>query len=153
MDEESRFKKSLGFVAENYDDESFSAKKAWRRISLRKREWRIRRIAAASAAAIVIFASSAFIYRYVKTSGGDAGAVEKTETIEKAPSLKTVSKRIEFNDAPVSVVVREIERVYGVKVINVPDSGLRLTLSYEGTAEDLVNTINELEGTDLKISE
>ena len=65
-----------------------------------------------------------------------------------------VSRKIEFTDAPLADVVKEIERVYEVHVVNVPEMGdYRLTLSYEGTAKDLVETINELLGTSLGIGE
>lgn len=36
-------------------------------------------------------------------------------------------------------------------IINVPQTEYRLTLSYEGTAADLIQTINDLLGTDLQI--
>ena len=45
----------------------------------------------------------------------------------------------------------EIEKVYGVKLGNVPDDDIRLSLSYEGTAADLVDTINDLLGTEIEI--
>ena len=56
-----------------------------------------------------------------------------------------------FNDTPLAEVVKEIEKVYDVRLTSLPEEEYRLTLSYEGTAEDLVATINELLGTHIEI--
>lgn len=63
-------------------------------------------------------------------------------------------KRIEFADTPLDSVANRIEEVYGVKVHgrNSTDT-MRLTLSYEGTAQDLVEAINLTLDTHLSISE
>ena len=47
--------------------------------------------------------------------------------------------------------MKEIEKVYDVRLTSLPEEEYRLTLSYEGTAEDLVATINELLGTHIEI--
>lgn len=59
--------------------------------------------------------------------------------------------RLEFNDAPLSEVVDGVENAYGVTLTNVPEDDLRLTLSYEGTAQDFIETVNELLGTEIRI--
>lgn len=61
-------------------------------------------------------------------------------------------ERIEFHDAPLKDVASDIERVYDVKINNVPAGDIRLTISYEGTAADAVETINDLLGTNLTVS-
>ena len=60
-------------------------------------------------------------------------------------------ERLEFTDAPVSRVVQKIENVYGVRLSNLPPDDPRLTLSYTGTAADLVETINTMLGCDIRI--
>ena len=66
-----------------------------------------------------------------------------------AEPMKVV--RLEFSNASLSEVTDEICRVYGVTLANIPIEDYRLTLSHEGNAYDLVETINELLGTDIVI--
>ena len=62
------------------------------------------------------------------------------------------SRRIEFKDTPLPKVAEAIAETYDVEITGIrPGDNTRLTLSYEGTAEDLVATINELLGTRLRI--
>ena len=70
---------------------------------------------------------------------------------QPAQKTKDFSSRLEFTDASLKDVVKKIESVYEVRIVNVPDTDIRLTLSYEGTAEDLISTINELEGTQMRV--
>ena len=60
---------------------------------------------------------------------------------------------IDFEYAALPEVVKQIEKVYGVEIINMPEDAdsYHLTLHYEGDASDLINTINEILGTNLKI--
>jgi hypothetical protein len=45
--------------------------------------------------------------------------------------------------------------LYDVKITNVPENSddIRLTLGYEGNAEDVVATINDLLGTNLAVEQ
>ena len=60
---------------------------------------------------------------------------------------------IDFENATLPAVVAKIKEVYGVEVVNLPESAdeYKLSLHYEGTAADLVDTINETLGTDIKV--
>ena len=77
----------------------------------------------------------------------DPVLTEEAPVIEEAPAVK----KIEFDNASLSEVVNAIEETYGVKVAGSTGNQPPLTLSYEGNAEDLVSTINDLLGTNLRI--
>lgn len=85
------------------------------------------------------------------TPGTPEPSVPTENITTPAPSSTPEIKRIEFDNRPIAVVAAEIEKVYGVKLGNVPDDDIRLSLSYEGTAADLVDTINDLLGTEIEI--
>ena len=52
-------------------------------------------------------------------------------------------------------MVRKIETVYDVKVLNLPDnsSDYELSLHYEGTPTDLIAVINDILGTQMTVAE
>lgn len=110
-----------------------------------------RNIAAACVATALIASASIGVYFYIhpndSTGTSEIPAVETTVTASKEVH------RIEFNNVPLTTVVKEIEKTYNVKISSLPKEQYRLTLSYEGTAEDLVATINELLGTNLEIEQ
>lgn len=111
----------------------------------------IRRIAAASAIAIVITAS-AFIYHASKYSvDSDAVTNETQENATIPAEEKEISRRIEFNDAALKDVIKKVEEVYQVEIVNIPESNMHLTLSYEGTAEELIDAVNEIAGTEMEV--
>lgn len=60
---------------------------------------------------------------------------------------------IDFTDAPLGDVVKDIERIYGVKISNIPTETYSLTLHYEGDASELVTIINELLNINLQIED
>ena len=76
--------------------------------------------------------------------------VINVETANEVPATEAV-KDMKFEDAPLQEVVKAIEKEYGVKVSGATEGQPHLTLSYRGTAEDLVAAINDLLGTNLKI--
>lgn len=134
---ESKFKESVDFVSHFYCRGAFVAR---RRFVSHYRLWRWRGVAAALAGC-VLAASAAIVYvgtHRVGTAQPDLPAVEMS-----VEPVKAEVKRMEFVNAPLDSVVTRIENVYGVKVDGVSESDtMRLTLSYEGTAEDLVDAIN-----------
>lgn len=150
MKEDKKLNESLKFVVNNYDDESFSKSRAWKKLMPPVAFWNVRRIAAASIIAVVVTAS-AFIYHAAKYGDTPHTVPEKQETPVAPVRGKEFATRIEFKDAPLKDVVNKIEEVYQVKIKNIPESDVRLTLSYEGTAEELIDVINEIAGTDLKV--
>ena len=64
-------------------------------------------------------------------------------------------KTIDFENAPLSDVVKKIESIYDVKVEGVPTSteGYELSLHYEGTPTDLISVINDILGTEMIVTE
>lgn len=54
---------------------------------------------------------------------------------------------------PLSKIAGTIERVYGVTVTGLPKNDPSLTLYFMGDAQQLVNEINSLLGTQLKIAD
>ena len=149
--QKEKFDDSLNFVSRHYRANTFSAKEGLEKLDIGKRQWWRYRGAAAAIVGVVLVASAA-IYSVVspRLNGRDDVKVEQTDV---AKDTKSEVKKIIFVDADLLTVVNEIEKVYGVKVENLPSKEYRLTLSYEGNAADLVDTINELLGTNLKIAE
>lgn len=119
--------------------------------ALRRRRTARRWIAAASCA--VVLSASAYFISQVAFKPVEKPEPSRVETV----SVKSVAvepdaiRRIEFNDAPLSVVAAEVERVYGVVLENITDPDVRISISYEGTAADFVDTVNELLGTHITV--
>ena len=149
---DKKFDESMRFVARHYRPGIFDASKAWRRMGIGTHLRRpSRRIAAAVAAAIVLTASACFftfIYPHIDTPAPAAQPVHEAP-VPKADT--SVVRRIEFADASLAEVAAEIRRVYGVRITNLPDTDTRLTLSYEGSATDLITTINILLDSDIQL--
>lgn len=82
--------------------------------------------------------------------------IQKTETtvspVEETLKTETV-KEMKFEGAPLTEVVKAIEEAYGVKVAGKTEGQPALTLSYKGTAEELVAAINDLLGTNLTVEQ
>lgn len=150
---DKKMNESVEFVARYYRAGAFSARRGWRELGLTSRQWWRTRWAAA-AAVVVALTATAGIYAYIVSSPSEVRQPEAVPVTESVTPIGEVSRKIEFADTPLADVVKEIERVYEVRVANLPEKGdYRLTLSYEGTAKDLVETINELLGTRLRIEE
>ena len=62
-------------------------------------------------------------------------------------------KVVDFENAPLPVVVERIREVYGVEVDGLPENAddYVLSLHYEGTPVDLVDTINDLLSTEMTV--
>ncbi len=149
-----KIKNSLDFVVRHYRPGAFRRDDSFIRGG--RSVWR-RRLSVAAAVAGVLLVSAA-VYTYVSKpeskpeSAPVVQPVSEPTAPQTAPDTVNEVKRIEFSDAPLNIVVSEIESTYGVKVAGLSaDDANRLTLSYEGTAEELVATINELLGTNLTI--
>lgn len=151
MNAEDKIKDSIEFVGSHYDEDAFDASRTLRSIGFEKRRaFRFNARNIAAAVATIAIAASACILIYNTSSKVESPAVEqKVET--KTVSPVEISHKIEFNDASILTVAAEIEKIYGVEIENLPEEDYRLTLSYEGNARDLVETINELLGTHITI--
>ncbi len=142
--------KDIMFVVRHYRSGCFSTDKGWRRlgIDVRGRWWRLR-VAAAVVATIVLSATAAVLYRHYTI----ADRVEPVMTLDEGVTDKDAIKVIDFENTPLTEVVERIRVTYGVEVLNVPENAesYRLSLHYEGTAEDLVDTINDILYTDMEV--
>lgn len=154
MSENKKIDESLDFVSRYYEEDSLMPRQGWYRFRLTHSMPKWRRNVAAACIGAVVLVASASVY-YVMTSSTsereEPGVVTTVvETTEQNP-YKVV--KIQFTDAALKDVVKEIEKAYGVKITNVPAEETRLTISYEGNAYDVVETINDLLGINLKIEE
>lgn len=143
--------KDIDFVARHYSKGRFSAAAGWRSLGIgRVSLWRRFRIAAAIAGIIVVSATAAVVYRQYHV----ADDMPQTVTAPAVSPLEEV-RVIDFDNASLEEVVREIETVYGVEVENLPADGGRyeLSLHYQGTPADLIEVINEILGTEMTVSE
>lgn len=143
--------REIGFIARHYRQGLFNTKKALRKIRPTIRKiWSWQRIAAASCILIVVGATAALL---IRNSFNSERPTEIEKTITPPLPAKSISKMIDFEDAPLSVVIDQISVVYDVEITNIPADAeeYRLTLHYEGNANDLIETINDILGTNLEI--
>lgn len=148
-----KMKKSLQFVTKFYrpgalcPDDSF--------ITEGLPFWKRHAVAASIIGITLLAAAAVSTYLVLAPSKPETETVtQKTETPalpnEDTPKADTV-KEMKFEDAPLPEVVKAIEKDYAVKIAGNTEGQPGLTLSYKGTAEDLVAAINDLLGTNLSI--
>lgn len=143
----------IRFIVTHYRKGRFAVKPALKRIKNTRRSWWTpAKIAAALAAVVVITATAAVIVR--NNFFVDRPAIDLQETTTPAPEVAIVNV-IDFENSPLPDVVAKISEVYNVRIINLPDNADSYTLSlhYEGTADDLLETINDILGTEMTIDE
>ncbi len=144
--------KDIDYIARHYHKGLFNTSSALRRVRTKPGlRWTGAKTIAASALIAVVGATAAVIIRnnYLATS---PEVVEQSQAIPIAP--ETISRTIDFEDIPLPVVTEKIKEVYGVEVTGLPDNAesYRLSLHYEGTAIDLIETINDILDTDMRIN-
>ncbi len=144
--------KEIEFVATRYRRGAFNTDTAWRKLAITPVIWYKRRLrtVAAIAAVVVISATAAMLYR-ANIPAGTSRPAPATESVSVMAEVRV----IDFENTPLPEVVAEIEKVYGVKVTNLPDNPGRfeLSLHYEGTPGDLIGVINEILGTQMSVTE
>lgn len=143
--------KDIEFVARHYRRGSFDAKAGWRRLGIGNTPlWKRVRVAAAIGAVVIMSASAAFLYHNYKAKPDS----RQSEQTQPASPLATV-RTIDFENTPLTYVVKEIETVYNVKVGSLPDNPneYNLSLHYEGTPADLIAVINDILGTHMTVEE
>lgn len=142
----------IDFIARHYRRGAFASGSALERI-MPGRMSRLRTVRIAAAAALLIAAGTAAALLITHSSSTDRAA----ETVpQDAPTAVADDiKVIDFESTPLTVVANKIREVYGVSVRNLPDDAGDITLSlhYEGSAADLVDTINEILSTQMTIEE
>lgn len=139
----------IDFIASKYKSGMFSVEKGWKRLNIAPpRDWKRIRIVATIASVIVLSATAAVLYHNASIS---ETKVETKETTVADP--KVVLKVIDFENTPLPTVIEKIKKTYGVEVTNIPDNAeeYHLSLHYEGTATDLIATINEILDTKMEI--
>ena len=145
--------KDLKFIARHYRKGMFAVGPALRRVKGRKAAWWTRTRIAAACAVAAIFTATAAIFVYHNNFTEAEPSV--TETGQSAIPAAEIVRVIDFEQAPLTDVVARIREVYGVEVTNLPADAAQyeLSLHYEGSALDLVETINDILDTDMKVIE
>ncbi len=145
--------KEIKYIAKYYRKGLFAVEPALRRIRGSKAVWWTRsRIAAACVGAAILTATAAV---FVRNNFFVNPAQETEQTAPSSIPAAEIVRAIDFEDAPLPVVVAKIKEVYGVEVINLPDDAeeYSLSLHYEGSALDLIDTINDILDTEMTIQE
>ncbi|MDE7419379.1 MAG: hypothetical protein K2N35_04140 [Muribaculaceae bacterium] len=145
--------KEIKYIAKHYRKGLFVVEPALKRIKPIASVWWTRsRIAAACIGATILTATAAlFIHNNY--------FINPTTEIEQNPPSSIpaaeIVRAIDFEDAPLPIVVAKIKEVYGVDVVNLPDNAdeYSLSLHYEGSAIDLLYTINDILDTEMTIQE
>ena len=146
------FHKDIDFIAKHYRKGLFAIEPALYRIKgVRKKILTLPKIVAISSFIIAIGATAAIL---IRNSYNHKERETEVPVIEKKSPV-SVSHVLDFNDVPLTTVVQHITFIYGVEVDNLPKNAdeLFVTLHYEGTALDLVETLNEILETNMKIRE
>ena len=144
--------KDIRFIARHYRKGLFAVEPALRRIKGTRSAWWTRtRIAAACAVAAILTATAAIFVHNDYFSQHEPSA----DTAQPAISAAQVVRVIDFEGAPLTDVVAKIREVYGVEIVGLPADPDQYTLSlhYEGSALDLVETINDILDTDMTVIE
>lgn len=145
--------KDIKYIARHYRKGLFATEPALRRIKPTTTRWWTRtRIAAACVAAVVLTATAAV---FIHTGYFSHIDPDIQEIAQPAIPAAEIVRIIDFEEATLSEVVEKIRVVYGVEVTDLPINPDQYTLSlhYEGSAIDLVDTINDILDTDMKVLE
>lgn len=141
----------IDYITQHYRTGLFSTEKGWLRLNIASvSRWKRIRIAAVIAFGIALSAAaSVIIYNASKSS--DYPETKKIATQDP----KNIVKVIDFETTPLTTVIKKIKEIYGVEVTNLPENAeeICLSLHYEGTATDLVATINEILDTNMEVKE
>lgn len=141
----------IDYIAQHYRPGLFSTKKCWARLNVASvSHWKRIRIAAVIAFGIALYAAaSVIIYNVSKSS--DYPKIK--EVAAQDPQI--IVKVIDFENTPLPTVIKKIKETYDVEVTNLPENAeeICLSLHYEGTAKDLVATINEILDTNMEVKE
>lgn len=151
MLDDKKFEEECRFVVAHFKEGAFRTKELFEsRVAFRNRMRIAIRWVAASLIAVTLSAA-AIITHKIRSVELDKVTPEQC-IVDKADNSKAMEIiHLEFNDAKLSDVIKAVEEAYGVKLTNVPDEEIFLTLSYEGNAQDFIDTVNELLNTEIEI--
>jgi len=138
-------------IARQYRNGAFSVKDGWKRLGIGPATWWSAKKIAAAAAIAVVISATAGIFIHKNLQKPVSAEIIPSESIEPRYAVCV----IDFEDAPLPIVLETIKETYNVEIINIPNNAdtYKLTLHYEGNADDLVDTINEILGTGIAIKE
>lgn len=152
--------RNMDFVARHYRKGAFAVRPALSRMGmLRRWRWTPVKVAAVSAFAVVMTATAAIMINkvYFASPAEDVPHAVPVPAAVSVPGALDMSRVmvIDFDDASLAQVVSEIGEVYGVEIEGLPDDmdSYRLTLHFEGNVKELVECINEILGTKMRIRE
>lgn len=137
------FDEEVAFVARHYKRGAFAIGTAWKRVSPTRRRWGFSKIAVVLVIVGVAGAMAAvWMHDFKPLEVAPPEVTQPAETKTVSPERKV----IDFDDAALPLVVEKIIQTYGVTVTNLPEDAedYHLTLHYEGTAAELIETINEI---------
>lgn len=150
MANQKKIEEDIQFVTRYYRDDTLLPARGWRLFRASHGISFFRRNIAAAAVILIVLSASASFYFYTRNNAPstEQPAVSVPST---TISLAETSQKIEFRNADLKKVVEEIERIYEVKITGVPEREIKVTISYEGTAAEVIETLNELFDTELSI--
>lgn len=150
--------REINFIACHYRESLFAVEPALEKIRPRERKWPSIRKVAAILIAVVAFGAmaAALIQNFASSPKPETETPVKEENTVApvgTPAADSV-KTIDFENADLAMVVETINSTYNVRVGNLPENAAdyHLTLHYEGTATDLIETINEILNINLTLS-
>ncbi len=153
MTEKKVLDKNQKFVVRHFKEGRLLPNEGWHRFKLTHHINSIKRYIAAASVSAVILAATASLYYYSNTRDSSSKEDMHLTPIEDTmPSAEYKIEKIEFHNATLKEVIAEIERVYDVSISNVPEEEIRMTISYEGTASDVVENLNDLLNINLIVS-
>ena len=144
----------MEFVVKNYRHGAFDTRKAWASLGIFGfRKPSVMKIAGIVALLIAVTATAAIVLRNNVFTGNETESTG-SHSVSDEQVIATVAP-VDFDNTPLTEVIEKVNAVYGVHITNLPENAgeYRLTLHYEGSADNLVATINELLGIELEIEE
>lgn len=154
MPDDRKFDEACDFIAAHFKEGAFRATELFRTdLAFHNRRRTMVRWAAASIVAVTLSAAAIITYNIRSVESEKTGTEQSIVGNEDGKSRAMDIIHLEFNDERLSEVIKAVEEAYGVRLTNVPDDEIYLTLSYEGNAQDFIETVNELLDTDIQIVE
>lgn len=147
-----KFKESVDFTSRYFEEGAYTPKILFKSSEVfRDRKRSALRWVAACIAGVTLTATAVLVIYQVNSYKQSPTEVQ-SEHIQPTVAIPVDQViHLEFSDASLADVVKGVEDAYGVKLYNVPEEDMYLTLSYEGNAEDFVSAVNDVLGTDIKI--
>ncbi|MBD5349179.1 MAG: DUF4974 domain-containing protein [Bacteroides sp.] len=143
--------KNLEFIVRHYKEGCFNSKKTLRTI-LPVSPYKKYLVAASVSIIVLISVYAAGYYIQFRNETPPHRAAEPQVV---TPIQNVETEIFDFENASLEYIISQIEAVYNVKITNLPENieSYTLTIYYEGTPEDLIEMINEILNTEMKVEE